>query len=415
VKRIAMLSLHSSPLDQPGAGSSGGMNVYVRDLSRSLTSLDLNVDIYTRSNDGLTVMEDVPGVRVIGMPGCRSGAVTKNEIADMVPALIQGIDDVVRRERLSYDVVHSHYWISGMAGRRLAAQWDVPHVQMFHTLSRIKSKFAGSAPDARRERTEIRLLQTADAVVVSNPIERMQIRALYPEHCSHLVSIPCGIDVNTFHRLDRRPDAGDRFTVVALGRLERLKNFGLLLDAVACACQENSDFARAARVLIAGGSSSDEPDEARRLAEQAVAQGVSRVVTFTGPIVRELVPRFYAAADVCVVPSLHESFGLVALEAMASGLPVVATRTGGMQLTVVDSVSGFLVDPQDPAEMADRLLMLWRSPLLRAHMGLRGGRAAQHYAWPVVAERTRCLYEALVSGRQSSDCVCVGEADRAGT
>ena len=186
MKRIAMLSLHSSPLDQPGAGSSGGMNVYVRDLGRSLAALDLNIDVFTRGSAGLTMVEDVPGVRVIGVPDCRDGAASKNEIADMVPALIQGIDDVVKRERLTYDIVHSHYWISGMAGRRLAALWDVPHVQMFHTLSRIKNKFAGTAADPRRERSEIRLLQMADAVVVSNPVKRMQIRELYPEYCSRL-------------------------------------------------------------------------------------------------------------------------------------------------------------------------------------------------------------------------------------
>jgi D-inositol-3-phosphate glycosyltransferase len=415
VKRIAMLSLHSSPLDQPGAGSSGGMNVYVRDLSRSLTALDLNVDIFTRSSAGRIVVDDAPGVRVIGVPGCRTGAVSKNEIADMVPALIRGIDEVVRGERLSYDVLHSHYWISGMAGRRLGTLWDVPHVQMFHTLSRIKSKYAGNAPDPRRERTEIRLLQTADAVVVSNPVERKQIRELYPENCTRLVSIPCGIDAEKFRRHDRRPETAGRFTVVALGRLEHLKNFSLLLDAVALACRQCEEFGRVARVIIAGGPSTDEPDERRRLEAQTHALGIQRVVRFMGPVPREKIADLYASSDVCVVPSLHESFGLVALEAMASGLPVVATRTGGMQLTVVNNVSGFLVDPNEPAEMADRLLALWQSPLLREHMGLRGTRAAQHYAWPVVAERMRCLYQSLVCMHSSSDCDCVDGADRSGS
>ena len=415
MKRIAMLSLHSSPLDQPGSGSSGGMNVYVRDLSRSLTALDLSVDVYTRSSAGLDIHEDVPGVRVISVPGCRPGPATKDEIADMVPALVQGIQDVVQHEGIRYDVVHSHYWISGMAGRHLAAHWDVPHVQMFHTLSRIKNKYAGSAADPRRERTEIRLLQTADAVIVSNPIERMQIRALYPEHCSRLVSIPCGIDVSVFHKVARQPGANDVFTVVGLGRLERLKNFGLLLESVARACRENPKFECETKVLIAGGPSSDEPDERRRLGDKAAELGVANVVSFTGPISRDRVPWFYSSADVCVVPSLHESFGMVALEAMASGLPVVATRTGGMQLTVVDNVSGFLVDPTDPAEMSDRLLALWRSPLLREHMGLRGCRAAEHYAWPVVADRVRCLYEALVSRPESFGCECDEAVDKAGS
>ncbi len=390
------------------------MNVYVRDLSRSLAALDLHVDIYTRSSSDTPFELDLGGARVIGVAGCRAGPASKNEIADMVPALIQGIEQVARRHSLSYDLVHSHYWISGMAGRRLAARWDVPHVQMFHTLSRIKSKFAGNAADPRRERAEIRLLRTSDAVVVSNPIERMQIRELYPEHCSHLVSIPCGIDTTLFRTAESPRRTTEPFTIVALGRLERLKNFGLLLEAVALACRQDVDFARSTRVLVAGGPSSDEPEEGVRLGELADALGISQVVTLTGPISREVVPEFYSSADVCVVPSLHESFGMVALEAMASGLPVVATRTGGMQLTVVNNVSGFLVEPDDPTEMADRLLTLWRSPILRAHMGLRGSRAAQHYAWPVVAERVRCLYDALLCRRVSSDCECA-DINRAGS
>jgi D-inositol-3-phosphate glycosyltransferase len=378
------------------------MNVYIRDLSRALTCLDMSVDIYTRARNGFEIVEYVPGVRVISVPGGQAGNVTKHDIANMVPALIRGIDEVALREATPYDLVHSHYWISGMAGQRLATRWNVPHVQMFHTLSRIKTKYANSAIDPRRERTEIRLLQTSDAIVVSNPIERVQLLELYPNQCAHLASIPCGIDVNAFHpRLAPEPGKA-KFTIVALGRLERLKNFGLLLEAVAIACSRDARFEQQIEVLVAGGPSTDEPEEAERLRTQVRSLNIKRVIRFRGAVPRDDIPSLYAAADVCVVPSLHESFGLVALEAMASGLPVIATRSGGMQMTVVNGVSGFLVDPGDPSEMAERLLTLWASPVVRHHMGVRGARAAQHYAWPVVAERMQCLYHSLVCACQSS-------------
>jgi D-inositol-3-phosphate glycosyltransferase len=197
--------------------------------------------------------------------------------------------------------------------------------------------------------------------------------------------------------------------------LERLKNFGLLLDALALACRESAEFRQAVHLSIAGGPSADEPVERRRLEVQVRALGIEHLVRFEGPIPPDQLPEFYASAGICVVPSLHESFGLVALEAMASGLPVVATRTGGMQMTVQHGASGFLVDPIDPADMAQRLLTLWRSPLVREHMGMRGARAARDYSWPVVAEQVACLYESLIRGHASSRSVPVEEAELAGT
>jgi D-inositol-3-phosphate glycosyltransferase len=391
--RIAMLSLHSGPLDQPGEGSSGGMNVYIQDLSRALATVD--------------VAQFAPGVRVFSVPAGPVGPVAKGDIANLVPALLEGIDDVAGSQTRPYGLVHSHYWASGMVGQRLARRWNVPHVQMFHTLSRIKTKYAGSAPDPRRERAEVRLLRLAHAIVVSNPVERMQILEQYPKQCAHLVSIPCGVDIKAFHPRQGAASPSEfiempvdrRFTVVALGRLERLKNFGLLLEAAALAGAREPRFAGELRITVAGGVSSDEPEEAERLRALARSLNLVDAVRFVGPVPRTEIPALYAAADVCVVPSLHESFGLVALEAMASGLPVIATRSGGMQMTVVNGVSGFLVDPRDPSELADRLLKLWASPACRRSMGRHGERTAQHYAWPLVAERMLCLYRALLAGR----------------
>jgi D-inositol-3-phosphate glycosyltransferase len=400
-----MMTLHTGPLDQPGAGASGGMNVYVRDLSQALAQLDIAVDVYTRSDGGLDVVEDVPGVRVFAIPAGPRGPASKGQIADMVPALISSIEAARVAYGAEYDLVHSHYWISGLAGQRLAARWHVPHVQMFHTFGRIKTEYAGSPLDPRRDRAEMRLLKSADAVVVSNTVERAQVMEHYGMQGAPLVTIPCGIDVEQFRASRERAESTlplrRRFRVVALGRLERLKNFALLLEGVALAGQRDQRFAAEVEVLLAGGPSEDEPAEATRLRALTHKLGLQQVVRFVGAVPRDDIPRLYAEADVCVVSSLHESFGLVALEAMASGVPVVATRTGGMRMTVVNGVSGYLVDPRDPADLAERLLALWESPMLRRGMAVRGARTAQHYAWPTVAERVSCLYEAVMAGTAS--------------
>ncbi len=403
--RIAMLTLHSGPLDQPGAGSSGGMNVYVRDLSHALARLDMAVDVFARADGDASMVEDVPGVRLFAVPAGPRGPASKAQIADMAPALISGIEAARLAAGAEYDLVHSHYWISGLAGRRLATRWQVPHVQMFHTFGRIKTAFAASPRDARRDRAELRLLETADAVVVSNAVERAQVVEQYGMLGAPLVTIPCGIDVEQFRAPPEYAASTlplrRRFRVVALGRLERLKNFTLLLEGVALARKRDKRFAAEVEVVLAGGPSEDEPAEAARLRALTHTLGLQHVVRFVGAVSRDEIPRLYAAADVCVVSSLHESFGLVALEAMASGVPVIATRTGGMRMTVVNGVSGYLVDPHDPADLASRLLTLWASPMLRRGMALRGARTARHYAWPTVAERMWCLYEALTDNAAS--------------
>lgn len=404
ITRVAMLSLHSSPLDQPGAGNSGGMNVYVRELARALAANDVAVDIFTRSAGDLAVVEDQPGVRVIAIPAGPRGPVAKRDLADLAPALLHGIHAWAERHADRCDLVHSHYWISGLVGQRLASAWDVPHVQMFHTFDRIKTAYAGSSPDPRRTRAEARLLDEADAVIVTNAVERLQVQEHYGARSAPLVGIPCGIDPTPFAEARAAaPQRRDgRFVVVALGRLERLKNFPFLLRGAARACAQSPEFAAALDLRIAGSPAGEEPgalDELRRLRDEL---GIADRVRFLGAVPRPRIPALYAGADLCAVPSRHESFGLVPVEAMAAGLPVVATRAGGMQATVVDGATGYLVDVDDDDALADHLLALWSSPALCAAMGARGALAAQHYAWPLVAARVLCLYEALHSGRRAS-------------
>ncbi|MGH2389659.1 MAG: glycosyltransferase, partial [Chloroflexota bacterium] len=292
-----------------------------------------------------------------------------------------------------------HYWSSGCVAQRLARLWKTPHVHMFHTLSRIKTAYAGTAPDPRRAHVELGLLDSANAIVVATPIERAQIAAHYGPRRAPTVYIPCGIDPEPFATPARANTrrSGGRFVVTALGRIERLKNFELLLRAAARAMALEPRFVKDVEVRIAGGPSADEPETLPALLDLAAELGIESQVRFLGAVPRKDVIALYAASDLCVVPSRHESFGLVALEAMAAGLPVVATRTGGLQVTVEDGVNGYLVDIDDTEALAERLLLLWASPALRRELGARGARIAGRYAWPLIAKRMIDLYGTLVA------------------
>lgn len=406
-QRVAMLCLHSSPLDTPGTGSSGGMNVYVRELSRSLAASGTAVDIFTRSQGAIQIHHDADGVRVIAVPVGPPGPLPKNAIADQAPALLHAI--VEAAHGLRYDLVHSHYWVSGLVARHLAHRWNVPSVHMFHTLSRVKTRFAGSTPDERRARGEQRVLDTTDAIVVANEAERDQLRALYCVRQPRLAVIPCGIDPEPFG--EESPQShGSPVIVVALGRLERLKNFGLLLRALAVATRRDPAVAGQIEVHIAGGPAAEEPEERVLLERLATDLGIADRVRLLGAVPRESIPALYAASDICVVPSHYESFGLVAVEAMAAGLPVLATRVGGLQSTVRDGESGYLIPPDDVETMAERLLQLAASPERRAAMGACGAMLAQQYAWPRIAARVRDLYEVLLADGRRDEALLASPA-----
>ena len=402
IRRVAMLTLHSSPLDEPGTGSGGGMNVYVRELARALAGSGIAVDIYTRSPHDSRVVHDAPGVRVIAIPAGPRGPIAKDIVANLAPAFLAGISRFAKAEGRRYDVVHSHYWSSGCVAQRLARLWKTPHVHMFHTLSRSKTAYAGTAPDPRRAHVETGLLDSASAIVVATPVERAEIAAHYGLRRAPTVYIPCGIDLGPFAALTRRAPRhpGDRFVVTALGRIERLKNFELLLRAVALVLSADPAFGEGLEVRIAGGPSSDEPETLPALKNLAADLRIDNWVRFLGAVPRKDVIALYGASDVCVVPSRHESFGLVALEAMAAGLPVVATRTGGLQVTVEDGVSGYLVDVDDAATLGLRLGALRASPSLRRELGARGAQVARGYAWPAIADRMIELYETLIAERR---------------
>jgi D-inositol-3-phosphate glycosyltransferase len=405
LSRIALISLHASPLDQAGRWNAGGLNVYVRALSTALARQDLQVDIFTRRTDAATpaVVELAPGVRVIQVDAGPLELVPPDDLLPFVPLFTAGVVAFAGVHGQAYDVVHSHYWLSGLSALRLRRRWRVPAVHMFHTLAQVKRRVAGiwAAADQRRAVLEQEVLTGMDAIVAANTLEAAQLRRLYDGSGARIYTIPCGVDLALFTPGDRA--AARRALglpaclplVFAAARIEPLKDLGTAIRAVGLLSHVGLPDAY---LVIAGGpvtgrAGAQEEEWLRSLATQT---GLSDRLRLVGAVAQRELPRYIAAADAVIVPSLYESFGMAALEALACGRPVIASATGGLQLTVHDGENGFLAPAGDAAAFADRLAAVLRNPVLAQHMSLRARRSAEPYSWTAVADRTRCLYESLV-------------------
>ncbi len=401
-RRIAMLSLHTSPLAAPGGPVSGGMNVYVREVAAELAHAGVAVDVFTRREQA-----EAPEVQELA-PGARLVQVEAGPVAPLLPAALTGHTDAFARgvaafgarEGVCYDVVHSHYWLSALAGEQLAARWNVPHATMFHTLGEVKRRALASQrePEARLA-AERRLVHAADRVVAATAHEVRLLRQIYGVAPSRTRVVPLGVDLDRFAPRDRgeaRAELGlapDARIVLTVCRIQPLKGLDILIRALAQLCRPGG--AEGVELLIAGGveQAAEEVGRLRALAEDL---GVAGRLRFLGTIPHERLPAYYAAADVVAVPSFYESFGLAAVEAMASGVPVVASRVGGLAATVQDGRTGYLVPWRCPEPFAERIELLLRNEPLRRSLGAAGTRAMRRYAWSAVAAELATLYEDLV-------------------
>ena len=401
--RLAVLSVHTCPLAALGGKETGGMNVYVREVSRALGHLGLEIDVFTRSQDpGIReVVALGPGARVVHVPAGPTRPIARAAVADHLPAFAEGVEAFRARERGRYDLVHSHYWLSGLAGLDLAHRWDVPQVHMFHTLGAIKNAVArgsGDTEPAERLAAEIRIAAGADRIVASNLVERADLVWHVGADPGRVRVIPCGVDVELFRP---RPRAAARarlgldaeHVLLFVGRLTPIKGLETLLRALAVL---RSDGLAAARValLVVGGTKGDSDDGAhlRHLAQDL---GVAAWVDFRGPQPQDALPDYYAAADLCLMPSRYESFGMVALEAMACGVPVIASRAGGLAVTVQDGTTGRLVPEGDVAALAQSVAGLLADDAGRRALGARAVEWARRFAWPSVGRSLAELYAEL--------------------
>ena len=397
-RRIAVISAHTSPLAALGGRESGGMNVYVRELSRELGARGYAVDVFTRrtSQADPPVQPFGPNAWVINIDAGPPALIEKQSIADHLDEFEQGIRAFIAREEQAYDVVHSHYWMSGVVGRRLAADWGVPHVVMFHTLAEVKmrARITEHEPPARIEAERL-VATTADRIVAASMHEKHLLTALCGADPERIEVVPCGVDLDLFFPMDKELARrklglrdGERI-ILFVGRIEPLKGIDILISAAA-QLHEDENF----RVLIVGG---DERTEQRvaELRAHAERLDVDHHIAWVGAVPHEELPLYYNAADVCVVPSYYESFGLVAIESMACGTPVVASRVGGLTTTISDGETGYLIPWRCPEPFAERLELLLDNDELRASFGQAAREAVQRFRWANVADAHAAMYDAL--------------------
>jgi D-inositol-3-phosphate glycosyltransferase len=397
MRRLAMLSLHTSPLVQAGVGDSGGMNVYVRELVSALAQAGVDCTTYVRRwRDDLPDEVAVePGFRVVHVEAGRP-ELPKEALPAVVDAFAAGVMDDLER-RGGADLVHANYWLSGAAGLRLKHDLGLPLVSTFHTLARVKAE-GGDREPARREKAETDVMACADAICVSSSEEARQLTRLYGEVPGRLEIVAPGVEHAFFGPGERRGarralGLGDHPVLLFVGRIQPLKGVDVAVRALA-----ELDRPDAVLVIVGGASGVAGEEEVEKIVALVDELGLGDRVRFVPPQPHHLLSSYYRAADVVLVPSRSESFGLVALEAAACGTPVVASAVGGL-LTLVDhGHTGFLVPGRDPevfALYADELLS---NDYLAWSMGVRSAERARGYTWSTAAARLRRLYTDLTVG-----------------
>lgn len=408
--RVAVISLHTSPMDQPGTGDSGGMNVYIRAAAERLAAQGVEVDVFTRcrGRDGPEVRELSYGARIIEVKAGPCDPVPKHELPRFLPEFLGGVLLRQRHEGRGYDVVHSHYWLSGWVGRSTKEIWGVPLVASFHTLGKVKnySLARGEQPEqANRLAGEEAVIDDADRIMAATPAEAAQLVGLYGADPDRIRIVPPGVDHALFFPRPR-DEARDRLhltgvrLVLFVGRLQTHKGPDIAVRALAEAVARDPRGMRDVVLAIVGGpSGAGHGAEVARLMDLASALGVEERVMLFPPQPQRRLADFYSAAEAVLVPSRSESFGLVALEAQACGTPVVAASVGGLRYVVADGITGFLVEGHDPADHADRLLAVLRDRRAAHRMGEAGIVHALRFSWDATAAEIASVYGELVNGR----------------
>ena len=403
-----MLSMHTCPLATLGGKETGGMNVYVRDLSRELIRRGSIVDVFTRSQN-----PKVPqishalghGARVIHIPAGPQAPMDKNMVFQHIPEFVERVLSLTEREGRTYDVIHSHYWLSGWAARELRAAWDVPIIQMFHTLGHMKNSVAQSESEKESEQrlhVERQIVAFTDRLIAATPLERAQLTWLYGADPAKISVVPAGVDTNLFSPRPKSqakaflglPD--QQRLVLFVGRIEPLKGIDTLIRAVDLVLRRHPDWKDSLALSIIGGIPDDSPEtrsqEMDRLQKLREELGLTDLIAFLGAKSQDTLPYYYSAAEVVVVPSHYESFGMVAVEAMACGTPVIASKVGGLSLTVQDGITGYLVPDRDPVSLSERIELVLSNPELARAIGQRASEWANRFKWPNIASRILEIY-----------------------
>ena len=405
-----MLSYHTCPLATLGGKDTGGMNVYVRDLTKQLGRMGIHVDVFTRSQDEHVphVLHDLGyGNRVVHVPAGPEVPLPKGELAGYIPDFATGVEQFAAEKGIQYDLIHSHYWMSGVAAEQLSKTWGgIPIVQMFHTLGEMKNRVAQTPAEREgpyRLKGERQVIARADRIVVATVAEQAQLQWLYKADPAKMCVIPPGVDVSHFYPIpiDEAKQfiglAQDDRMLLFVGRIEPLKGLDTLIRAVACL--NLSGLKEPVRLAIIGGEPEADPEE--MTAEMARVQQlcdelcVGKLVAFLGKRSQDTLPYYYSAAEVLAMPSHYESFGMVALEAMACGTPVVASQVGGLAYLVRNGETGYTVPDGDSDALCKCLTGLLGDAETRRTLGRQAADYAQNYAWEKIASRVVDVYREL--------------------
>jgi D-inositol-3-phosphate glycosyltransferase len=404
--RIATLMVHTSPLDQPGIGDAGGMNIYVLESAQRMAAMGVIVDIFTRRTDSAQadIVEISPGVRVRHFD-CGHGTLTKEQLPIHISGLSQEFSRIMRTE--NYDVIHSHYWLSGKVAMPAVKELGIPLVHTMHTMARVKNLnlAEGESPEPMiRVQGETQVVSAANALIANTDAEAASLVSLY-DACPDTVHVVSpGVDLYTFTPGESRSVARDQIgqpqdglIVSFVGRIQPHKGPEVLIRATSELVKHSPLLRHKLIVNIVGGASGANTEEVDRLKELTTWLAIDDVVRFSPPIPREDLPQWYRAADLVVVPSYSESFGLVALEAQACGTPVIATAVGGLRTAVADGISGVLVDGHDPKAWSSVISRLLQEPQRRVLLSMGAVEHASHFGWDVTARGTLDIYDLVIS------------------
>jgi len=409
--RIATVMVHTSPLDQPGIGDAGGMNIYVLESAQRMAAMGVSVDIFTRRTDAsqADIVEISPGVRVRHID-CGHGNLTKEQLPAHIAGLSKEFVRILKTD--NYDVIHSHYWISGKVAMQAAKELGIPLVHTMHTMARVKNLnlAEGETPEPMiRVQGETQVVAAAQALIANTDAEGASLVSLY-DACPDIVHVVSpGVDLYTFTagsgRSAARTEVGlpqDSLVISFVGRIQPHKGPEVLIRATSELVKHSPLLRHKLIVNVIGGASGANTEEVDRLKELSSWLGIDDVVRFAPPVSRTELPQWYRAADLVVVPSYSESFGLVALEAQACGTPVVATAVGGLRTAVADGISGVLVDGHDPKAWSSVIARLLQEPQRRVLLSIGAIEHASHFGWDATARGTLDIYDQVIGAVRKS-------------
>jgi D-inositol-3-phosphate glycosyltransferase len=409
--RIATVMVHTSPLDQPGIGDAGGMNIYVLESAQRMAAMGVDVDIFTRRTESESpdVIEISKGVRVRYFD-CGHGHLTKEQLPTHILGLSKEFLRVIRNEK--YDAIHSHYWISGKVAMSAAIQLNIPLIHTMHTMARVKNinLAEGETPEPMiRVQGETQVAAAAQALIANTDSEAASLVSLYDACPDTVHVVNPGVDLHSFTPGDGRKAAraqigipDDALVVTFVGRIQPHKGPEVLIRAASELVKHSPHMRSRLIVNIIGGASGANTEEVERLKELVTWLVIDDVVTFAPPVPRRDLVQWYRAADLVCVPSYSESFGLVALEAQACGTPVIATAVGGLRTAVADGISGVLVDGHDPKAWSSVIARLLQEPQRRVLLSMGALEHASHFGWDATARGTLDIYDQVITENKAA-------------